>query len=832
MAIYEAASPTYGSSFYQPRLAQIAAGGFSLVLNYNLLIGHIADVTSYINTAAGLGLKVIVALNDPAIWRDNTYSTKYSLLYADAGNPSTGTAFMQYIVGQVKTLSGVWGYYVADEITATDHTTLKTYSTAIGTADSTHPRMVIESASDSTQSVSSGSNIFYDTATVIGDDWYPTGDTQVAWPTIGVEAAGIQSYATAHSVLPALALQCFSWSQYPPARNTNWPNGALWPSATEMRYNRDTALAQGTFKVMLWYTYYNLLAADDPGQHWADLCWAANGVGSQPTAPAALAQALFYAYSTNQTGWMAGWTHAVGTLESSIISNVGLLTSATDANYFLLGYGSQLRTSSRYIARVALSNASTGKVGIVFNWIDANNFMRLDAISNTTVRLVSCVAGVETVLGSAAYTPGSGTRFYLKVDDTGSAYVVKTWTDQQAIEGNGTLFTVSHSATAAKAYQYGVYAQLGAATDTASIYSFAAYDLNPTVTAPVYYVATTGNDSNPGTQSLPFATIQQAANIVTPGATVYVQAGTYSSGEILTSVSGTPTAHIRFVANGAVYVKTTGAATCWGVFGNYTDIIGFDISGDASATSGLVFYGAFNTAQYCTVEGLTGSGSVNAVAGSSYPSSDNQLIGCLIKNISVANQAIATGVYVNAPRMSVLSCLIFLAGQAVLMKNVQTATIANCLIANCNQGGVQVWGASSTADYANVVNTIFYGNGGYAIREIGTTGTHSNYRNNCLYLNTNMVLLQNGNVETDSVLSNPLFVNYQNNGTGVYELTPTSPCINAGTSVSAPTTDCTGALRSLKALLDIGPFLYFRRALFPASTRRTGLFPTAQRRQS
>lgn len=829
-AAYEAASPIFGGSFYQPRLDQIAAGGFALVLNYNILVGHIADVTAYINYAASKGMKVVVALNDPAIWRDNTYATKYAQLYADAGNPSTGTAFMQYIVNQTKALAGVWGWYVADEITATDHTTLKAYSTAINTADSTHPRMVIESASDSTQSVSSGLNTFYDCATVIGDDWYPTGDTQVAWPTIGVEAAGILSYATAKSVLPAITLQCFSWSQYPPTRNNNFPNGALWPSAAEMRYNRDTALAAGTFKVMLWYTYYNLLSADDPGQHWTDLCWAANNVGSQPVAPSPLAQALFYAY-VNQSGWMAGWTHATGTLETSITSGAGVLTGATDVNYFLCGSGAQRPASSRYIARVAISNAATGKVGIVFNWIDANNYMQVDAISNTTVRLVSVVAGVQTVLGSAAYTPGSATRFYLKCDDTGSSYVVKAWTDQQAIEPS-TLFTVSHSATTVRPYRYGVYAQLAAATDTASVYSFAAFDLNPTVTSPVYYVATNGNDSYPGTQSLPFATIQQAANVVTPGATVHVGSGTYSSGQILTSVSGTPTARIRFIADGVVNVRTVGVATCWGCFGNYTDIVGVDISGDATASNGIVFYGAFNTAQYVTVENLIGAGSVNGIQGSTYPSSDNQLIGCVIKNISVANQAIANGVRINAPRMSVLSCLIFVTGQAVLMKDAIVATISNNLIANCNQGGVQVWGSSGTAGTATVTNNIFYGNGGYSIREIGTTNTASVYRNNLFYLNTNTTLLQNSNVAYDGMFSNPLLVNYQSNGSGVYELTSASPCINAGTSVGAASVDATAALRSLKSNVDIGPYLYYARALFPPLIRRTGLFPALIRRQS
>ena len=42
-----------------------------------------------------------------------------------------------------------------------------------------------------------------------------------------------------------------------------------------------------------------------------------------------------------------------------------------------------------------------------------------------------------------------------------------------------------------------------------------------------FYVATTGNDSNPGTQSAPWKTIQHAADTVHAGSTVYVRGGIY-----------------------------------------------------------------------------------------------------------------------------------------------------------------------------------------------------------------------------------------------------------------------------------------------------------------
>ena len=42
-----------------------------------------------------------------------------------------------------------------------------------------------------------------------------------------------------------------------------------------------------------------------------------------------------------------------------------------------------------------------------------------------------------------------------------------------------------------------------------------------------YYVSKTGADTNPGAEQQPWLTIQHAANVVTPGSTVYVHAGTY-----------------------------------------------------------------------------------------------------------------------------------------------------------------------------------------------------------------------------------------------------------------------------------------------------------------
>ena len=46
--------------------------------------------------------------------------------------------------------------------------------------------------------------------------------------------------------------------------------------------------------------------------------------------------------------------------------------------------------------------------------------------------------------------------------------------------------------------------------------------------AATYYVATTGNDANPGTITQPFASMQKGVNVAVAGDTVYLRGGTYA----------------------------------------------------------------------------------------------------------------------------------------------------------------------------------------------------------------------------------------------------------------------------------------------------------------
>jgi hypothetical protein len=479
--IYDYTTPNLGSGIYTPRLQQIAAGGFSIVLAAGIMHGHIAGILDYISVANGLGLKVIIGIHDTRIWRDATYAAAYPEIYADAGNPGTGTALMQYIVGQVKNSVGLWGYYVADEPVSGDHATWATYSAAVKTADPNHPRLVVESASSTASSFYVNSSPYYDQIEVGADDWYFTGDTAVSppWPSAQTVSSGLNSTSSARSIDVGAVLQIFSWQQiYPPARHWNWPSGATWPTVDEIRQYKEGAMSNASLRMVLWWAYSQILTSDDPGQHWADLCWGANGVGSQPAPPTQMASMNFYAYP-DQSGWPAQWIQAAGTLTPSISSLKGVLTGATDANHFLLGAGSALTTSTtyNYVTRFSLSNSATGHAGIIFNWKDTNNYLRLDATSGT-ISLISVVSGTPTTLQSGTYSISNNARKYLKLIDNGSSYTVKIWDETSDIVEPAALFTVSHSAITPGTYRYGLYAQLGTGTDTATFYHFLATKVN------------------------------------------------------------------------------------------------------------------------------------------------------------------------------------------------------------------------------------------------------------------------------------------------------------------------------------------------------------------
>lgn len=86
-----------------------------------------------------------------------------------------------------------------------------------------------------------------------------------------------------------------------------------------------------------------------------------------------------------------------------------------------------------------------------------------------------------------------------------------------------------------------------------------------------YFVSPAGNDSNPGSSSAPWKTIQKAANVMVAGDTCTVLAGTYDE-RIQITRSGTPSAPITYIASGKVTTKGFRIAA------SYVSVKGFEIT--------------------------------------------------------------------------------------------------------------------------------------------------------------------------------------------------------------------------------------------------------------
>jgi hypothetical protein len=339
------------------------------------------------------------------------------------------------------------------------------------------------------------------------------------------------------------------------------------------------------------------------------------------------------------------------------------------------------------------------------------------------------------------------------------------------------------------------------------------------------YVATTGSDSNPGTQTRPLKTIARADALARAGYVIHVAPGIYkvaaaSSGSagIKTIKSGTATARIRFVSDvkwGAKIVFT-GIGMAWDSKGAYVDIDGFDISG--SGRLGILAEGGKENITNNFIHDLKVSGGCNGSGGAAIdtwgPVGGANIDSNVVRNVGVqwvATQACNTvqGIYVTNQNNRVANNVI--SGVAAVGINswhgATGSTMVNNTIFN-NKMGIVIGhgdGGATSAGTSNnyVANNIIFRNA-YGITEMGKVGTNNRYPNNLVF-NTGRSWLVKGAV-SGTVAADPQFVNYQASGTGDYRLKSTSPAINKGTATLAPKFDINGLARPRGGAVDIGAY--------------------------
>ena len=387
--------------------------------------------------------------------------------------------------------------------------------------------------------------------------------------------------------------------------------------------------------------------------------------------------------------------------------------------------------------------------------------------------------------------------------------------------------------------------------------------LAPTLHAATWYVATTGNDGNAGTQSAPFATIQKGVDFAKAGDTVLVSNGTYGpngnytcgdicsqngySAPVTLSNSGTSSAPITIAAQnkwGAVLDcqlpygysgdGTDGVQACDTYFNfqgsaSYITISGFDIQREywvgalVNATNSHItftqnhFHNIGNRI-YSVPSGTSSFGIVGVFAGtgSSYITWDrNEFnnIGRLPHSGSIISDDYTHdhGLYIyNGPYT--ITNNIFYSQPAGW--NVQTSPGShdinitnNTLVGGANpqhDGCMILWGQNTNV---TIQNNIFYNGTNYAMDNYQTTQSGSLFDHNIVYGSPSGIVssISGSIAQTNNKLNtNPMFASAT---TPDYHVQAGSPAIDSGASVSVAT-DFDGNPRPMGAAFDIGAYEY------------------------
>ncbi|TCS31451.1 chondroitinase B-like protein, partial [Paucimonas lemoignei] len=138
-------------------------------------------------------------------------------------------------------------------------------------------------------------------------------------------------------------------------------------------------------------------------------------------------------------------------------------------------------------------------------------------------------------------------------------------------------------------------------------------------TGPTYYLSPNGNDSNSGSASAPWRTIQKAANTVNAGDTVVLMDGTYTEGSIGFNRSGTAAKPITFKAQNkwkAIVSSTSGCQPGFSINASYITVkdLTFGIGGNSCSTytSSNVHIRAWNTVNPTPSNPTSGSAGFHA----------------------------------------------------------------------------------------------------------------------------------------------------------------------------------------------------------------------------
>ena len=259
----------------------------------------------------------------------------------------------------------------------------------------------------------------------------------------------------------------------------------------------------------------------------------------------------------------------------------------------------------------------------------------------------------------------------------------------------------------------------------------------PTAGGKAYYVSPDGDDKNDGTQDHPFATIQQAADVITPGSIVHVLPGTYTD-TVTLKTDGTADARITFVSDTkwGAKIKTTGTQDPWTTHADYIDIIGFDIT-STDSRDGIMNLGSFIRTIGNHVHDIPGQ--CDSIGGSgiddgNYRAHDDDIIGNVVNNIGDSYPHICQyvhAIYHSTARGHIMNNIAYdNAGNGINLWHAATATIVtNNLTFGNQEHGISIGTDTHNTDGVDgdhfiVANNISIDNALLGIRERIGVGSH------------------------------------------------------------------------------------------------------------
>ena len=343
-----------------------------------------------------------------------------------------------------------------------------------------------------------------------------------------------------------------------------------------------------------------------------------------------------------------------------------------------------------------------------------------------------------------------------------------------------------------------------------------------------YYVATNGDDANPGTAALPFQTILRASKVSLPGTTVHVAPGIYTGG-FKTSMSGTEGQRIYYVSSvlwGAKLVPPMSSETKagWDNRGSYVDIVGFEIDG-SEARNGLKWtHGIYNGGSYAVIKNnlvhhialdtpCNGAGGAGIGVDSYYRGVQSDVIGNTVHRIGAPGCRFVQGIYISTSGSARNNVVYNIGGAAIQMwHDANNVVVSNNTVAGSMTGilvgGGDFYHTKGPNDYTVVHNNIVYDNK-YGVSEQGATGAHNSYRNNLVFQSSTADWqLRNGLTHSGTVALAPQFVRYARKGAVDFRLRSNSPAIGKGIDEQAALTDAAGKPRNKSAGIDIGAYQF------------------------